>query len=676
MTKKNNLSVFMAVLLMASLSAYAESELTKIVKEIQPAVVTVITRDKQGKEFSLGSGFFIDPNGTLITNHHVLEGASSAYICAYNGNEYMIESVLAADPRTDLIKLRANLSGKLSSFLEPSKLGPEIAERVIVVGSPLGLEQSVTEGIVSAIRSVEGIGGVFQITAPISAGSSGSPVIDMKGKVIGVATFQFIEGQNINFAIPIERAFDLGVILDATILDWSTGMTKLRTYSLLESIVEKLSAIVSEIAVPNEKAQALFDIAKLQLQMGELNGAKSTILKLRQIPDEPITLQDVFVRWRAETLLSEIAIREAANKDLDVALQTIQLIRKSREIPKALCNIAEVQFAVTDPNAGRETFRMAIALVDKLKADSQLGLEQKDSKYLMIASLQAKCGDFTEAIKTVSKMKTVQKVKALCNIAEYMNEQGHLETASNIYDKIKLESASIEDYIEVSESLNELGDVKSAKASLAIAREAIGRLPAGGCSIKFIRLLALTLVKLDEVDEAIRVIDTVKGQLDQVYLDFYRPAIFSLTRKNDFSKALSIVRSVEDNDRVSKIGLYCVIAEAHAKVGNVDESREIFNVTKQLASMIEEVESKSLQIRQIARAQARAGDVSGAIETAGHYIDNHQGLMLEIKRAQASRYEIEEIEKLIEEVDEKKDAVEKSACYIAIAKGLLEKAGE
>ena len=79
---------------------------------------------------------------------------------------------------------------------------PSVAERILVVGSPMGLEQTVNEGIVSAVREVPSVGKILQISAPISPGSSGSPVINMKGEVIGVATFQLIEGQNLNFAIP------------------------------------------------------------------------------------------------------------------------------------------------------------------------------------------------------------------------------------------------------------------------------------------------------------------------------------------------------------------------------------------------------------------------------------------------------------------------------------------
>ncbi len=79
-------------------------------------------------------------------------------------------------------------------------------------GSPLGLEKTLSDGIVSAIREIPGFGKVIQITAPISPGSSGSPVLNMQGEVIGIVTFQIVEGQNLNFAIPSERIASLSLM--------------------------------------------------------------------------------------------------------------------------------------------------------------------------------------------------------------------------------------------------------------------------------------------------------------------------------------------------------------------------------------------------------------------------------------------------------------------------------
>jgi len=82
---------------------------------------------------------------------------------------------------------------------------PEEGENIVVIGSPFGLEHTISTGIVSSLRDIENYGKIIQITAPISPGSSGGPIINSRGKVVGIATFQLIGGQNLNFAIPGEK---------------------------------------------------------------------------------------------------------------------------------------------------------------------------------------------------------------------------------------------------------------------------------------------------------------------------------------------------------------------------------------------------------------------------------------------------------------------------------------
>src|SRR5204863_9460196 len=99
-----------------------------------------------------------------------------------------------------------------STYIRPLPLhrtSPQEGESVVVIGSPLGLEGSVTNGIVSAVRDIPTFGRIIQITAPISSGSSGSPVVNMHGQVIGIATLQITGGQSVNFAIPSERISQL-----------------------------------------------------------------------------------------------------------------------------------------------------------------------------------------------------------------------------------------------------------------------------------------------------------------------------------------------------------------------------------------------------------------------------------------------------------------------------------
>ncbi|UCH22170.1 MAG: tetratricopeptide repeat protein [Deltaproteobacteria bacterium] len=179
----------------------AAINLSRLVKKVQPAVVTILTFDLENNPSGIGSGFFIDKQGHLITNYHVLKGSYSAVIRTYKGSKYPITAILAENEETDLIKVLVDIPKKEISPVVVVKDLPSIAERIIVVGSPLGLDQTVSEGIVSSIRNMPNIGDFFQMSAPISPGSSGSPVINMKGKVVGIASFQAAVGQNLNFAV-------------------------------------------------------------------------------------------------------------------------------------------------------------------------------------------------------------------------------------------------------------------------------------------------------------------------------------------------------------------------------------------------------------------------------------------------------------------------------------------
>ena len=225
MNRKLSLFLFLLFVLLSSNHALAETNLTKIVKKIQSAVVTVITYDKDNKPLGQGSGFFIDNKGHLITNYHVLKGAYSAEVKTYSGKKYPINFIIADNEISDLVKILVDIPEKSFSWLKVTEAIPDVAERILVVGTPMGLEQSVSEGIVSAVRELPKAGKIYQISAPISPGSSGSPVINMKGEVIGVATLYLLEGQNLNFAISGKHILNIKQKKDSrTVAEWTEGL--------------------------------------------------------------------------------------------------------------------------------------------------------------------------------------------------------------------------------------------------------------------------------------------------------------------------------------------------------------------------------------------------------------------------------------------------------------------
>ena len=189
-------------------SARAQDRLPELIKRVVPAVVTVVGYNAAGKVIRLGSGVFIDPEGHLITNLHVIKGVARAEVKLLKGEVYPLTEIVAADEKADLVKLVVNLPRGAPHYLTVSGARPNAGERVIVLGSPLGLEQTATDGMVSAIRTIRDRGEFLQISAPISPGSSGGPVVNMAGQVIGIATFQ-VRGQGINFAVPGYRVLAL-----------------------------------------------------------------------------------------------------------------------------------------------------------------------------------------------------------------------------------------------------------------------------------------------------------------------------------------------------------------------------------------------------------------------------------------------------------------------------------
>lgn len=161
------------------------------------SVVLLTMRDATGQPVSLGSGFFV-AESIIATNAHVIEGATSGSAKRISENATTRVSAIAAlDTEKDIALLRVEGRGPALTLLDSASVG----ETVYAVGNPEGFEGTFSQGIVSGLRAV-GEHRFLQITAPISPGSSGGPVLNHKGEVIGVATATYRGGQNLNFAMP------------------------------------------------------------------------------------------------------------------------------------------------------------------------------------------------------------------------------------------------------------------------------------------------------------------------------------------------------------------------------------------------------------------------------------------------------------------------------------------
>lgn len=207
------------------------SDVVEVVEKVAPSVVNIAAEQivrrrtslfddfffgfepRARKSQSLGSGVLIDPKGVILTNDHVISGASKIVATTKSGLELECE-VVGSDTDNDLAVLRVR---KVGVPLPAIKLGTSsdlmIGETVVAIGNPFGLSNTVTAGVLSALgRSVRGSENqrvytdFLQIDAPINPGNSGGPVVNIQGELIGIATAIIGGAQGIGFAIPVDRA--------------------------------------------------------------------------------------------------------------------------------------------------------------------------------------------------------------------------------------------------------------------------------------------------------------------------------------------------------------------------------------------------------------------------------------------------------------------------------------
>ena len=175
------------------------------ISSFDKSVVVVYTLDQNGNPLAQGSGFYVGP-GVILTNFHVIEEASRIIIETEDNRKLDVEGIFASDVTTDLAMLKLKTNPNLPIL----KLGFDKTltkgQRIVTISSPEGLKNSISEGIISGFRNSAGVE-LVQISAPITHGSSGSPLFDMFGDVIGVNSAGMDTG-NLNFAVSINHAQD------------------------------------------------------------------------------------------------------------------------------------------------------------------------------------------------------------------------------------------------------------------------------------------------------------------------------------------------------------------------------------------------------------------------------------------------------------------------------------
>ena len=193
---------------MPAQSAPTRKGIPEIAKGANGAIVTIVMANND-KPSARGTGFLVSQDGVVVTNYHVIANGNIAIVKFSDGTALPVDGVLAADKVRDLAIIKIHGKNFRALTLGNSDR-VQIGEEVVAIGNPLGLEQTVSNGILSGIRADKEAGGKFlQVTAPITHGSSGGPLFNMMGEVIGITTLGFEGAGNLNFAIPVNDAKSL-----------------------------------------------------------------------------------------------------------------------------------------------------------------------------------------------------------------------------------------------------------------------------------------------------------------------------------------------------------------------------------------------------------------------------------------------------------------------------------
>jgi serine protease Do len=269
------------------------SSLANLAEKLSPSVVNVIVTyggdslegilgsDWEDKAtIAQGTGFIIHPSGYILTNNHVVEGASAIKVRMLDDTEYKAK-IVGLDPQTDIALMKISPQGELPAMPLGDSDEVRVGEHVLAIGNPLGLSHTVTTGIVSALgRRDLDVGGkelyadFIQTDASINPGNSGGPLIGLDGSVVGINTAINRQGQGIGFAIPINMVKTLLPQLRETgyvVRSWLGIRVQALDKKLAESfgLSEARGALVTEVVEDSPASRGGIEAGDVVLQFGE-----------------------------------------------------------------------------------------------------------------------------------------------------------------------------------------------------------------------------------------------------------------------------------------------------------------------------------------------------------------------------------------------------------------------
>lgn len=200
------LTVLFVVIMASTLNSAGSINTEELFQKTSESIVLIESVSKDDKK-SIGTGFVIN-GGYIVTNHHVIKNAKRVVVKTQTDERYPMTALIADDYYRDISILYPAVPSLTALQLGNSK-NIHTGAVVAVIGNPEGFENSISEGLISGIRNIDNYNQIFQLSAPISHGSSGSPVFDSNNEVIGMVSSFLKNGQLINFAVPSNQIHEL-----------------------------------------------------------------------------------------------------------------------------------------------------------------------------------------------------------------------------------------------------------------------------------------------------------------------------------------------------------------------------------------------------------------------------------------------------------------------------------
>jgi predicted negative regulator of RcsB-dependent stress response len=208
-TKELIIAFVLAIVAAVSIEIYLEQHKMAVMENNSRAIAKLIVYNSKMDQIGTASGIFISSDGKLVTNYHVIEKASTIQAKMYSGAFFVLKSLIGINKTYDLAILE--FDAKDIPYVKIKKdIEIKAGEAVFTIGSPMGLEKTISEGIISNPERKENGVDLIQFTAPISSGSSGGGLFNNKGNIVGITTSMLVEGksspnaQNLNFAVPVK----------------------------------------------------------------------------------------------------------------------------------------------------------------------------------------------------------------------------------------------------------------------------------------------------------------------------------------------------------------------------------------------------------------------------------------------------------------------------------------